>query len=78
MNEILGTIEIRAKAERIFAPLTNPDLRVGGKWRMSGVGAGGRAINVIGEYRVIEPPRALEFTWLPDWHEGVGEPSDRV
>ncbi|MBS1825763.1 MAG: SRPBCC domain-containing protein [Acidobacteria bacterium] len=94
MNEIVETIEIRAKAERIFAALTNPeerarwwwgakgvfeitgmesDLRVGGKWKMSGVGAGGRAINVVGEYKMIDPPRALEFTWLPDWQEGVGE-----
>ena len=43
------------------------DLRPGGKWMMRGNGVGGRPFTVMGEYRQIEPPRLLIFTWLPDW-----------
>jgi uncharacterized protein YndB with AHSA1/START domain len=42
------------------------DLQIGGKWMMKGVGMG-KAFSVRGEYRKIERPRVLEFTWLPDW-----------
>ena len=43
------------------------DLRPGGKWLTRGTAGGGRAFTVKGEYRVVERPRALAFTWLPDW-----------
>ena len=43
------------------------DLRPGGKWLTGGIAGGGRPFTVKGEYRVVEPPRALAFTWLPDW-----------
>jgi uncharacterized protein YndB with AHSA1/START domain len=49
------------------------DPRVGGKWSMSGTGIGGRPFLVKGEYRTIEPPRVLAFTWLPDWHQNAIE-----
>jgi len=45
------------------------DLRSGGAWLMSGTGIGGKPFVVRGEYRAIDPPRLLEFTWLPDWQE---------
>lgn len=45
------------------------DLRRGGKWMMSGNGIGGRPFTVKGEYRQIERPFLLDFTWLPDWQE---------
>jgi uncharacterized protein YndB with AHSA1/START domain len=45
------------------------DLRPGGAWLMRGIGMGGKPFIVRGEYRVIERPRLLEFTWLPDWEE---------
>ena len=48
-------------------------LRPGGKWLTRGIGRGGKAFNVSGEYREIERPRLLVFTWLPDWHEGATE-----
>ena len=32
---------------------------------------GGRPFNVVGEYRKVEPPHLLVFTWLPDW-DAVG------
>ena len=44
------------------------DLRVGGQWKMSGTGFG-RPFTVTGEYRTIEPPHVLTFTWLPDWQQ---------
>jgi uncharacterized protein YndB with AHSA1/START domain len=49
------------------------DLRPGGKWTMGGVGIGGKPFTVRGEYRSIEPPRSLVFTWLPDWEENALE-----
>ena len=49
------------------------DLRPGGKWMMSGDGIGGKPFTVRGEYRQIEPPRLLVFTWLPDWQEDAFE-----
>jgi uncharacterized protein YndB with AHSA1/START domain len=48
------------------------DLRLGGQWKMSGTGFGG-PFTVKGEYRAIEPPRVLAFTWLPSWQEGATE-----
>jgi uncharacterized protein YndB with AHSA1/START domain len=49
------------------------DLRPGGKWMTRGIGRGGKAFNVSGEYRAIERPRLLVFTWLPDWDENAQE-----
>jgi uncharacterized protein YndB with AHSA1/START domain len=49
------------------------DLRAGGKWRMSGIGVGGKPFTVTGEYLQIEPPRLLIFTWLPSWQEDAFE-----
>jgi len=43
------------------------DLYPGGKWMMRGYGMGGKTFRVSGEYRQVEPPRLLVFTWLPDW-----------
>jgi uncharacterized protein YndB with AHSA1/START domain len=45
------------------------DLRPGGKWTMRGIGVGGRPFTVAGEYRTIERPRVLAFTWLPSWQD---------
>ncbi|MGA9320614.1 MAG: SRPBCC domain-containing protein [Xanthobacteraceae bacterium] len=47
------------------------DLRPGGRWLMRGSGVGGRPFCVSGEYRIVEPPRVLAFTWLPDWDENA-------
>jgi uncharacterized protein YndB with AHSA1/START domain len=49
------------------------DLRPGGKWTMCGVGMGGRPFKVVGEYRAVERPRLLIFTWLPDWQANASE-----
>ncbi len=49
------------------------DLRPGGKWSTRGTGFGGRSFTVRGEYRVIDRPRTLAFTWIPDWQENAAE-----
>jgi uncharacterized protein YndB with AHSA1/START domain len=49
------------------------DLRPGGRWEMRGIGIGGRPFRVVGEYRNVEPPRLLVFTWLPSWQDGASE-----
>src|SRR5258708_11149596 len=49
------------------------DLRPGGKWMTRGIGMGGKPFSVGGEYRKIEPPRVLVFTWLPDWEANASE-----
>ena len=58
---------------RFQARQMESDLRPGGKWMMQGDGLGGKPFSVSGEYRLIEPPRLLVFTWLPDWQEGALE-----
>jgi uncharacterized protein YndB with AHSA1/START domain len=58
---------------RFQATHMESDLRPGGKWLMSGTGMGGRPFTVRGEYRQIEPPRLLVYTWLPDFHEDAVE-----
>jgi len=47
---------------RFQATHVESDLRVGGKWSMSGTGFG-KAFTIRGEYRTIEPPHVLAFTW---------------
>ncbi len=49
------------------------DPRPGGRWLMSGTGMGGKPFQVAGVYRIIERPRVLAFTWLPDWDENATE-----
>jgi len=58
---------------RFQATEMESDLRPGGRWVMRGIGMGGKPFSVVGEYRSIERPRLLVFTWLPDWHEGATE-----
>jgi uncharacterized protein YndB with AHSA1/START domain len=50
------------------------DLRVGGTWLQSGIGRDGRPFTIRGEYRIVERPRVLAFTWLPSW-QGDAEAS---
>jgi uncharacterized protein YndB with AHSA1/START domain len=49
------------------------DLRPGGQWSMRGNGMGGKPFVIAGEYREVERPRLLVFTWLPDWYENAAE-----
>jgi uncharacterized protein YndB with AHSA1/START domain len=39
------------------------DVRVGGKWRASGIGREGVRWELEGEFLEVDPPRALSHTW---------------
>jgi uncharacterized protein YndB with AHSA1/START domain len=54
---------------RFQATHMESDLRVGGAWQMRGTGMGGRPFTIRGEYRCVDRPRVLEFTWLADFEE---------
>lgn len=43
------------------------DLRIGGKWRSSGVDGQGRAFEAFGEYVEVDPPHLLVQTWVASW-----------
>jgi len=43
------------------------DLRVGGKYKTSGIGSDGKPFSVSGEYREVDPPHVLAYTWNYDW-----------
>ena len=63
---------------RFQTTLMESDLRVGGKWMMSGTGMGGKRFRVSGQYRAVERPHLLVFTWLPDWHANAMESIVRI
>lgn len=54
------------------------DLRVGGAWKTSGLSADGEANTVFGVYRVVDPPRCLEFTWRYRWADGDDASHDTI
>lgn len=45
------------------------DLRVGGKWLSSGIGADGKEFSVGGKYLEVDPPRLLVHTWNPSYKQ---------
>lgn len=45
------------------------DLRVGGRYRLTGPSEGRGTFAVEGVYRAVEPATRLEFTWDPDWDD---------
>lgn len=45
------------------------DLRVGGRYRFAGTSERMGSFAVEGEYRVVDPPRRLSYTWKPSWNE---------
>src|SRR5262245_7174920 len=47
------------------------DPQPGGKWRMHVRGCGGVISSVSGEYRRVDRPHVLEFTWIRDQEERV-------
>ncbi len=48
------------------------DLRPGGQWSTRGTGFG-KPFTVRGEYRIVERPRVLAFSWIPDWQQNAAE-----
>lgn len=56
-----------------FQPVKmDSDPRPGGRWRMEFT-MEGRSSFMEGEYRVVDPPRLLEFTWRPSWYPNASE-----
>jgi uncharacterized protein YndB with AHSA1/START domain len=49
------------------------DLRVGGRWVMSGIGMNRTPFTIHGVYRIVDRPRVLAFTWLPSWDANATE-----
>jgi uncharacterized protein YndB with AHSA1/START domain len=47
------------------------DLRVGGRWRATGLGADGVPFSVEGEFLELDPPRTTVQSWKPGWDEGL-------
>jgi len=54
------------------------DLQPGGRWEMRGTRGDGSPFTVSGQYRAVERPRLLEFTWLPSWQGDATESLVRV
>lgn len=47
------------------------DLRLGGKWRSTGIDAKGGTFEATGEYVEVDPPRLLVQTWTASWTSQV-------
>jgi uncharacterized protein YndB with AHSA1/START domain len=58
------------RASRFRATRMESDLRTGGRWAMWFETPRGPA-RVDGEYRAVERPRLLEFTWRPSWFDST-------
>jgi len=54
------------------------DLRPGGRWVMTGTREDGGPFTIKGEYRIVDRPTLIEFTWLPDWQPDATETTVRV
>ncbi len=67
-----------APAGRFIATHAESDLRAGGRWALRGTRQDGSPFVVSGEYRVVERPTLLVFTWLPDWQGDATESLVRV
>jgi uncharacterized protein YndB with AHSA1/START domain len=49
----------------------NMDVRVGGKWSMSGTSSKLGDLSVHGEFLEIDPPRRLAYSWISSWMPAV-------
>jgi uncharacterized protein YndB with AHSA1/START domain len=45
----------------------NMDVRVGGKWSMSGTSSKLGDLAVHGEFLEVDPPRRLAYSWISSW-----------
>ena len=72
LTDPVQRIEWWGRQGRFQVARMESDLRPGGRWMMSGMGMG-KPFQVSGEYRQIQRPRLLVFTWLPDWQGDATE-----
>jgi uncharacterized protein YndB with AHSA1/START domain len=54
------------------------ELTPGGAWKITGTGRDGLPFSVGGVYRIVDPPRLVEFTWRHDWHDGDDPLGDTI
>src|SRR5579872_2984879 len=47
---------------------SSSDPRAGGKWDLHVI-AFGRESTIHGEYRIVDRPHVVEFTWIASWYE---------
>jgi len=47
------------------------DLRVGGRYSLSGTSTNQGRFLLTGVFLVIDPPHRLKYTWIPDWSDGA-------
>lgn len=57
--------------EGMDVPFVEVDLRIGGAFRLTMRNSEGREFKAFGEYRVVDAPRRVSYTW--DWEEGEYE-----
>lgn len=63
---------------RFHTTQVESDLREGGAWTMRGTRGDGSPFTITGTYRVVDRPRLLVFTWMPDWQKDATESEVRV
>lgn len=56
--------------------MASPDLRVGGRYRLSMTGPDGRTHAAVGVYREVQPPVRLVFTW--EWEDPASRVGDTL
>jgi uncharacterized protein YndB with AHSA1/START domain len=66
----LQRVEWWGVAGRFQTTSMESDLRPDGKWSMRGTGGGGKPFTIYGEYRIVDRPGLIEFTWHNDNHAG--------
>src|SRR5258708_3600885 len=60
--------------EGTSVPIAEVDLKVGGKYRLGMLPPNSQTVIVLtGEYKVIEPPEKLVFSWGTEGQEADGE-----
>lgn len=67
-DELTAWWRIPGQYETLVAEV---DLRIGGRYRLSGTSVRGKSFSVTGEYRVVDRPNRLAYTWVPDWEDGA-------
>ena len=65
LEEWWGTTESYRTSEWQLEP------SAGGEWQVRTTAADGSEASVHGEYRVVDPPHTLEFTWAASWDDFV-------
>ncbi len=60
----------------LTTPVAEVDLRPGGKYRIHMQAPDGTLHRLVGEYRVVDPPKKLVYTW--QWEDDPDKPSETL